>query len=263
LGTRWPLIFCLVGIATTGGISRARAESLTVGGAGSMIRAAKSFSELFEKTHPGLNIHVKPGSSRSAVVGVRTGTLDIGLVGHAISPTDGKGLYLATIKKEAILLVTYPANPVESLRLEQIRRIYLGEISNWSDLGGEDQVIVPFTRWKNSMIRRIFLKITFGNDVAVQEKAFRIAKDKVLRTIRKIQGSLGYSPTPLEVAEESGVKILGVSGHRPTRQNVERGAYPFSRTLLVVSAHSPVELVRQWIKGFVEFVQREDKTRQP
>lgn len=228
-----------------------------------MIRAATSFSELFEKAHPGLHIVIEPGSSRSAVDGVRKGALDIGLVGHTLSSAECKGLYTAPIKKEAILLVTYPANPVQSLSLEQIRGVYLGEITNWSQVGGKNQAIVPFTRWKNSMIRRIFLETTFGDDAGVQEKAFRIAKDKVLKTIRKIQGSLGYAPTTLEVARTGGVKILKVNGYAPTRQNVARGAYPFSRTLLVISREAPVELVSNWISGFEKFVEDDNRAREP
>jgi phosphate transport system substrate-binding protein len=227
-----------------------------------MIRAAMNFSELFEKAHPGLTVVVEPGSSRSAVNGVRAGKLDIGLVGHAIPPRDRNGLSIVPIKKEAILLVTYPANPVASLSLAQIRGVYRGEISNWARLGGEAQAIVPFTRWQNSMIRRIFLRIAFGNEAGIQEKAFRIPKDKVLRTIKKIQGSLGYTPTTLEVARGSDVKILAVDGHEPTRQNVQRGAYPFSRTMVVISADAPNAILLDWMNGFAKFVQEESEARQ-
>lgn len=253
----WLLCF------TTSSNTLALAERLAIGGSGSMIGAARSFSELFEKSRPGLRIDLEPGSSASAITGVRAGRLDVGLVGHAISLTDRTGFHVVPVKKEAILLMTYPTNPVTGLSLAQICGIYLGQISNWAQVGGEDQAIVPFTRRKNSMIRRIFLGTAFGNDDAVEEKAFRIAKDKVLRTLRKIKGSLGFAPTSVEIAEASGVKILAVDGNEPTRQNVRQGAYPFSRTLLVISADPPSGIVLEWINGFVRFVQKDSGTRQP
>ena len=237
-------------------------KTLTVSGAGSLIRAAKSFSQAFEKMHPGVGIVIEPGRSRTAIRAVRAGKLKIGLLGHALAPADTRGLHIEAIEKQAILVVTYPTNPVKSLQLAQIRSIYSGGITNWHHLGGENQVIVPFTRRKSSMIRQIFMS-TLGNAPSTQETAFRIAKDKVLKTIKKIQGSLGYASTSLKKAREGGIKVLAVNGRAPTRQNVQQGTYPFSRTLLVITAARPDTLTSEWIRGFVKFVRQESSARRP
>lgn len=243
--------------------AQSRTRTLTIGGAGSMIRAAKSFSQTFEKTHPGVRVEVEPGSSRSAVRDLRAARLDIGLAGHAIPVGDSRGLYIEPVDKQAILLVTYPQNPVNTLSLAQIRGIYLDDITNWQRVGGEDQIIVPFTRRKNSTIRQIFMDTLFSQHVAADEKAFRIAKDKVLKTIKKIQGALGFASTSLKKAKEGGVKVLAVNGNPPTHEKVKHGTYPFSRTLLVMTARPPSGLTLEWIRGFVTFVRKESSAQHP
>jgi len=261
-----PVIFwiaCLIPVISSSADAKTLARRLAVGGAGSMIWAAKSFSEGFKKAHPGVSVAIEPGSSRSAVSAVRAGKLAIGLMGHAIAPADMAGLYLAPIEKQPILLLTYSTNPVSNLSLAQIRQIYLGHITNWAQVGGENQAIVPFTRRKNSMIRQIFMGFVVGEDPAAKEKAFRIAKDKVLKTIKKIQGALGFDATSVEKAASSGVKVLSVNGNPPTRQNVQRGTYPFSRTLFVIAAEPPDGLVLEWIKGFVTFIRKQSAAHQP
>ena len=137
--------------------------------------------------------------------------------------------------------MTYSGNPVSSLTLEQIRRIYLGQITNWREVRGENKGIIPLTRESSSSILKIFLHRLFGKGFNGQLKAFtiRTRKEKVLKTVKRIEGSIGYGVVRQEQAEAQGVKILEVEGKFPTERNIREGLYPFTRPHLLVSRGTP------------------------
>jgi ABC-type phosphate transport system substrate-binding protein len=82
-------------------------------------------------------------------------------------------------------------------------------------------------------------------------------QEKVLKTIKRIEGSIGYGILGWEQAEAEGVRVLGVEGRLPTEQNVRDGLYPFTRPHLLVSRGSPKGIVKMWKLAFISFaVQR-------
>ncbi|MGH7830262.1 MAG: hypothetical protein ACREP8_08790, partial [Candidatus Binatia bacterium] len=87
------------------------------------------------------------------------------------------------------------------------------------------------------------------------EKAFilRAGKEKVLKTIKRIEGVVGYGILRPDQAQTQGVKILAVEGNFPNEKNIRDGLYPLVRPHLVISHGRPAGLRREWIEGFVKF----------
>lgn len=114
------------------------------------------------------------------------------------------------------------------------------------------------TREQGSALRKTFFDHVFGRGFNGQEKAFalRASKGKVLRTIKRIEGSIGYGIVGLDEAESQGVKILAVEGKFPSAENIQRGLYPLSRPQLVISTEAANASVREWILAFLDFVRR-------
>jgi phosphate transport system substrate-binding protein len=154
--------------------------------------------------------------------------------------------------------MTYPGNRVENVSLDQLRKIYSGKISNWRDLGGEERGIVPLTREPGSAIHATFIDRLFGKGSEGREKAFtiRASKEKILKTIKRIAGCVGYGIVRPEEAESQGIRVLSVEGRAPTADNIGGGLYPLTRPQLLVARQEPDPLVREWMVSFAAFVKR-------
>jgi len=234
---------------------QAEPQKIVVGGALSLAPLAEKFSERFRKEHPGVEIDIRRTNSSYAIQAVQSGELQIGLVTRYLSATEQTAFQVESIGHDAMLLLSYSWNSATSLTLEQLRNIYLGKVVNWRDLGGEDKGIVPFTRENTAALHATFIDSLFGKGFKGQEKAFvlRATKDKVLRTIKRVRGSVGYGIVRVEEAQAEGVKVLAVDGKFPNATNIQERLYPFTRPLLLISRRRPNPLAQEWMLGLVKF----------
>jgi phosphate transport system substrate-binding protein len=231
-------------------------QKITVGGAQSLTTLAEKFSAQFRKEHPGLEIEIRRANSNYAVDATRNGQIQIGLVGRSLSPAEKYEFRVEPLGHDAIIFLSYSQNTVAGLSLEQLQQIYLGQITNWKEVGGEDKGIVALTREASSPLHKTFIESLFGQGFRGQEKAFilRAKKENVLKTIKRIRGSLAYGLMALEEAEAEGVKVLAINGKIPSAVNITDKLYPFTRPLFLISNDRPEPIIQEWMSGFAKFV---------
>lgn len=230
-------------------------RKIVIGGAQSITPLAEQFSAQFRNRHPGVEVEIRRANSNYAVEAVRSGQIEIGLVTRSLSGAEKADLRVESMGHDAMILLSYPRNSVAGLTLEQLRNVYLGKTINWREVSGEDKGIVPLTREKSSALHSIFIDRLYGKGFNGREKAFilRANKDKILRTIKRVRGSLGYGIVGMEEAQAQGVKVLAVDGKLPTAANLKEGLYPFTRPQLLISKAGTNGAVRDWIADFVKF----------
>jgi phosphate transport system substrate-binding protein len=229
---------------------------IIIAAAQSLVPLAESFTAQFQKEHPGVQIEIWSGRSNYALEAVRSGQADVGLVARSLTPSEEAQLRVETLGHDAIIMLTYPGNIVTGLSLPQLREIYRGRVTNWRQLGGQDKGIIPLTREHNSAIHGIFIERLFGRELPGEEKAFtiRASKDKVLRTVKRIEGAVGYGIVHLEEAQHQGVKVLAVEGKLPTTNNIQSGLYHFVRPQLLDTRVDVPAIVKEWSGRFRTFV---------
>lgn len=250
------LVFLMISLPLQ---AQEKRQKITIGSAQSIVFLAEQFSAQFRKDYPGIEIKILGRGSNYAVDAARRGEIDIGLIARSLSSIEKKDLHEKPFGRDAIFLLTYPGNSVSNLTLEQIRRIYLGEITNWREVGGQDKGIVPLTRERTSNIHAIFTRHVFGKSSYTQEKAFtiRATKEKILKTIKRIEGSIGYGIVHFEQVKAQGIKVLEVEGKLPTKEHIRAGLYPLTRPRLLISRGKPKGIVREWMLAFIRFTSRE------
>ncbi|MBI4524023.1 MAG: substrate-binding domain-containing protein [Deltaproteobacteria bacterium] len=250
------LFLCLDALPAIAG---AQSQKVIIGGAQSLMPAVGQYSKQFHKAHPGVEIEIRGGGSNYAIDAARRGEIQIGLVTRNLTSAEKAGLHVQSFGRDAIILVTYPGNPITNLTLGQLRGIYLRQISNWSELGGENKGIIPLTREQSAGIHTLFIQHLFGRDFNGLEKAFtlRASKEKILKTIKRIVGSMGYGIFPLEEARSQGVKLLAIEGRAPTEGNIRDGLYPFSRPQSMIAPATATGIVREWMAGFAMFANQD------
>ncbi|MBR6602968.1 MAG: substrate-binding domain-containing protein [Clostridia bacterium] len=128
----------------------------------------------------------------------------------------GVKLVYIPIGLEAFVFFVNENNPVDDLSADEIRRIYSGEIKNWSEVGGANRVINPVTRLKGS-----------GSQTTME--AFMKGRDLERKSMLAIfGGSIGFSFRYYMngIVENENVKILSMNGIAPTPENIKNGTYP-------------------------------------
>jgi len=155
---------------------------------------------------------------------------------------------------DALVVMVYKDNPVSSLSLNQVRRIFSGEINNWSDVGGRDESILLLGReGKTSGVGYMFrLMVMQDADFTFPagSKLFRSSGplEEVLE--RRINYQAGIAVSGVSSAKKRTVKLLAIDGVKPTKANVASGQYPLFRPLYLAVSKQPNRKTQQ----FVEFV---------
>ena len=140
-------------------------KTVSTDGSTSMEEVVGALGESFTKNNDGTKFTYNPTGSSSGITAVLEGRCDIGLSSRALKDEEkAKGLKETTIALDGIAIIVNPSNAVSDLTVEQIAKIYTGEITNWKELGGKDSEIVLIGREAGSGTRDGFESATGTKD---------------------------------------------------------------------------------------------------
>ena len=210
---------------TTGG-------TVATDGSTSMEKVIGALGESFMEANKGTTFTYNPTGSGSGIQAVSEGRCDIGLSSRALKDDEkASGLKETTLALDGIAIIVNPQNPVKDLSLEQIAKIYTGEITNWKDVGGEDAEIVRIGREAGSGTRDGFESITDTKD-ACQYRQELTSTGDVITTVSRNPNAIGYASL---AAIKDSVKALTVNGVAPTEATVKDGTYLVQRPFVLVT----------------------------
>lgn len=210
---------------TTGG-------TVSTDGSTSMEKVIGALGESFMEANKGTTFTYNPTGSGSGIQAVSEGRCDIGLSSRALKDDEKtSGLKETTLALDGIAIIVNPQNPVQDLTLEQIAKIYTGEITNWKDVGGSDAEIVRIGREAGSGTRDGFESITDTKD-ACQYRQELTSTGDVIATVSQNPNAIGYASL---AAIKDSVKALTVNGVAPTEATVKDGTYLVQRPFVLVT----------------------------
>ena len=169
--------------------------------------------------------------------------------------------YMTPFAIDALVFVVNQNNPVDSLTVEEVQKIYTGEITNWSQVGGEDLDIVPFQRNKGAGSQNMFEKLVMDGRTPMDPPSTWTADSMsgLLDAVREYDNSaaaLGYTvyyyANDMEMAR--GLKVLAVDGVSPSAEAIRAGEYPFLNPYFVVipkdlPRDDPARILYDWVLG--------------
>ena len=175
----------------------AAAETLTgtvaTDGSTSMEKVIGALGEAFTQDNPGVTFTYNPTGSSAGIQAVQEGRCDISLSSRALKDEEkAAGLTETVLAYDGIAVIVNPANRVEDLTLEQIAAVYTGQITNWSELGGEDAQIVLIGREAGSGTRSGFEEIVEVKDKCQYRQELSSTGD-VITTVAQNPGAIGYA----------------------------------------------------------------------
>ena len=205
--------------------------SVSTDGSTSMQKVIGALGEAFQND-TGINFTYNPTGSGSGIKAVQEGRCDIGLSSRNLKEEEkASGLIGTVLAYDGIAIIVNPANVVSDLSVENITKIYTGEITNWSEIGGNDEEIVLIGREAGSGTRDGFESIT-GTEDACKYRQELTSTGDVITTVAQNPGAIGYASV---ASVKDSVKAVTVDGIAPKEDTIKDGSYVLQRPFVLVT----------------------------
>lgn len=206
-------------------------QTVSTDGSTSMEKVIGFLSEAYMEKNQNVKVTYNPTGSGAGIQAVRDGYCDIGLSSRDLKDDEKETLNAAVVAIDGIAVIVNPENPVTDLTVEQIAKIYTGEIINWSDVGGSDLPIVCIGREAASGTRDGFESITGTADSCKYAQELTSTGD-VVQTVSSNPNAVGYASL---ASVKDSVKTLRVDGVSPSNETILNGTYRVQRNFLLVT----------------------------
>jgi len=244
--------------------------TVTIKGSSTVLPIAETCAEEFMAANPNVQITVAGGGSSVGIKSVANGEVDIGDASRDAKASDVEnidGVELSdlvdnVVAYDGIAVVVSPNihSSISALTMEQIYKIYTGEISNWNELGGPDLEIYVNDRASTSGTRATFVELiedSTGNALEdFEEDGGTLAVDNVnqensnvVTAVAGSQQAIGY--VGLGYVNEDTCPAVSVDGVLPSTVTIKDGSYPISRSLHMYTLGEPTGIVKE----FIDYVQ--------
>ena len=220
------------GDSADNGGAAAVSGTVSTDGSTSMEKVIGALSESYMAANKDVTVNYNPTGSGAGITAVQEGTCDIGLSSRALKDEEkAAGLQETVLAYDGIAIIVHPDNPVSDLSIEQIAKLYTGEITNWKDVGGSDAEVVLIGREAASGTRDGFESITGTKDKCQYRQELTSTGD-VITAVSQNPDAIGYASL---AAIKDSVKALSVDGVTPSETTVKDGSYQVQRPFVLVT----------------------------
>ena len=246
-------ILALLSVSLTGCSGSSGGDSeLIVTGSTTILPIAEISGEMFNEENPSVKVLVSGLGSSAGIESVSKGSSDIGTASRDLKEEEGQlGLVDTPIAYDAIAVIVNTSNPVGGLSKDQIRQVFDGTITNWSELGGEDRPIGLVNRDEASGTREAFYKIVMEKAPFDRSAAVLPGTGQVRAVVAEAPGAIGYISLGF-VNDE--VKAITVDDVAASEATVIDGTYPIQRLLHFFTVGEP----QGDAADYIEFVLSEE-----
>ena len=238
--------------STASSTAAALSGNVAAGGSTSMKNVIAALTEGFAEVEPGVTVSYDPTGSGAGITGAADKTLDIGLSSRALKDDEKADVEGTTIALDGIAIIVNNASKVEDLTVDQLKQMFTGEITNWSEVGGDDGEIVLIGREAGSGTRDGFESIVDVKDSCKYAQELT-ATGAVISAVEANPLAIGYASLS---AVGDTVKMVTVGGVECSEETVKDGSYEVQRPFVFVTNKS-VTLSEQ-AQAFFDFATSAD-----
>lgn len=230
------------------GAEQLQARTVKLVGSDTELSAAQRLAEAYRAHHPDVVVSVAGGGSGAGIAALLDGRCDVANSSRRIRDEErrlaqDRGLELSSIVLgiDALAVIVHEDNPVHSLTLDQLGRVFRGEWTTWGQMGGTKGNVTLYGRQSNSGTYSFFRKVVLEDDYALSMRNLN-GNAQILEAVRNDRGGIGYVGVGYVSNQEGrvldGIRVLSIETeagrvvHPTDAESVESGAYPISRPLL-------------------------------
>ncbi|MCO5195252.1 MAG: phosphate ABC transporter substrate-binding protein [Anaerolineae bacterium] len=245
------------------------ARSIQNKGSDTLVNIALAWAEAYREVDPSTSIAVTGGGSGTGIAALINGTVDIANASRAMKQNEideaianGVTPVEHVVAIDALAIIVHLDNPVTELTLAQLGDIYTGRITNWSEVGGQDETIVLLSRESNSGTHVYFLEevVRLGDsdneDIFAPQTLFMPSSVGITSEVRRNPNAIGYDG--LGYVDEAHEKVIHIAATadstyvKPSVESASNGTYPIARDLYMYTAGEPTGVIAEylnWILG--------------
>ena len=167
--------------------------NITIAGSTSVQPLAEELAGAFMDMYPDVRIDVQGGGSSVGVQSANERIADIGNASRELKDSEKPyNLHEHVIAKDGIAVVVNPANDIGQITMEQVQKVFAGEVTNWKDLGGKDTGITVVNREEGSGTRGAFEEIVMGEASFIDNAIIQPSTGAVKQTVSTDPNAIGY-----------------------------------------------------------------------
>lgn len=166
--------------------------SLKIDGSTTLQPIAQAAADKLVEANKGLSITVAGGGSGTGIKDATAGTVNIGMSSRDLTADELKELKAYAVANDGIAIIVHPDNPVKNLTKEQAKKIFLGEITNWKDVGGNNASIIVYTRETGSGTRATLEEMILDKKSVVERATPFTSSALIKQAVAKEKNSIGF-----------------------------------------------------------------------
>lgn len=220
----------------------------------SAVPIAQRLTAAFAELHPQTTWTIKDVGASATLALLGSGEADVGFLSRELTVDDAKIVQPLGIGYTGQVLIVHPSNPVAGLSTAQLRGIFGGAITDWSEVGGTPGPILVVLRPASSPTRIAFDLLLKKPDLVIRPDAI-VSQDAqaLLNTVAATPRALGMVSALHLPREGTPPRAIAIDGVAPSKPNVASGAYPYRRPVTLVLRVN-TSLVRPAAKLFRDWV---------
>jgi phosphate transport system substrate-binding protein len=217
--------------------------TITESGSTTVQPLAEKLAGNFTANNPDVKIVIQGGGTAVGIKAADDGTVDIGAASRELTASDPT-LVKHLLARDGIAIIVPPSNPVTNLTKDQVIAIFSGNITNWSQVGGQNKSIDVVAREEGSGTRTAFQDLVMGTTLIKADAILQSSNGALKIAVSSDPQAVGF----LSIGYiDSSVKALAMNGVPATEENAKNGTYPVVRPLYFLTKTQPIGIVKDFI----------------
>jgi phosphate transport system substrate-binding protein len=247
-------------VVACGGLAPSTSKSNLPGGSyrgvgtGAGLESLTALAKRFEQLHPGVSFKLEDLGADTSIALVANGDADFGFLSRDLKAEEKARLTSIPYAGTGTGLAVNPLNVIGALTKEQVRRIYAGEITDWSQVGGQPGEIRPLVRENGSSTRASFEAYFFDGKPAYGKNVIEVVESgPTYQAVRDFKSAIAMITIQKTTAEDPTLRLVALDGIAATTRNVNSGAYPVRRPIILTLHPDPARM-KPAVTAFFDFI---------
>lgn len=227
-------------------------QRVVITGSSTIAPLIEEIAKRFEQEHPEFRIDVQTGGSSRGISDAQNGLADIGMASRELKASEKAKLVTHCVAVDGIGIIVHQNNPVTRLTSDDIKKIYLGQVQNWAELGGSNESIAVINKASGRGTLEVFLNHFQLNEADIKADIIVGENQQAILTVNSNTAAIGYvsiGAADAEIELGANLKLITLDGVEASPASVANGTFPVSRKLNLITSPE----ISPAVKSFIEY----------